>query len=97
MAEKIAQDQALTAKVLRLANSSFYGMQRRVVSIQQAITILGISSVRTLIIAAAVIDIFATREKAHSISWHSGVTPSAPHYAPRHWPEKRHAIRMKHF
>lgn len=64
MAEKIAQDQALTAKVLRLANSSFYGMQRRVVSIQQAITILGISSVRTLIIAAAVIDIFATREKS---------------------------------
>ncbi|MDB5989421.1 MAG: signal transduction protein [Herbaspirillum sp.] len=56
LAAKIAQDQALSAKVLRLANSSFYGMQRKVGTIQQAITILGFTSVRALVTASAVIS-----------------------------------------
>ena len=55
LAAKIAQDQGLSAKVLRLANSSFYGMQRKVDTIQQAITILGLTSVRALVTASAVI------------------------------------------
>lgn len=58
LAEKVSQDQALAAKTLRLANSSFYGLQRKVVTIQQAITILGFDSVRTIITAAAVTDAF---------------------------------------
>jgi hypothetical protein len=38
---RIALDQALTAKTLRLANSSFYGMPSKVNSIQQAMSVLG--------------------------------------------------------
>lgn len=64
LADKVSKDQALTAKTLRLANSSFYGLQRKVASIQQAITILGFDSVRTLITAAAVTDVFDTRDSA---------------------------------
>jgi putative nucleotidyltransferase with HDIG domain len=64
LAEKIAQDQALSAKVLRLANSSFYGMQRKVTTIQQAITILGFNSVRALVTAAAVIDRYAANKNS---------------------------------
>ncbi|HEY4072263.1 MAG TPA: HDOD domain-containing protein [Herbaspirillum sp.] len=59
LAESIAQDQALSVKVLRLANSSFYGMQRKVTTIQQAVTILGFNSVRALVMAAAIIDRYA--------------------------------------
>ncbi len=59
LAEKISHDQALTAKTLRLANSSFYGMQRKVATIQQAIAILGFDSVRTLVTAAAIIGNFS--------------------------------------
>jgi putative nucleotidyltransferase with HDIG domain len=59
LAEKVAMDQALAAKTLRIANSSFYGLSRKVTTIQQAITILGFDSVRTLIAAAAVTDVFA--------------------------------------
>lgn len=59
LADKISQDQALTAKTLRLANSSFYGMQRKVTTIQQAIAILGFNSVRTLVTAAGVIGNFS--------------------------------------
>lgn len=59
LAEKVAKDQALAAKTLRIANSSFYGLSRKVTTIQQAITILGFDSVRTLIAAAAVTDVFS--------------------------------------
>lgn len=54
LAEKVSHDQALTAKALRLANSSFYGLSRKVTTIQQAITILGFDSVRALISTAAI-------------------------------------------
>lgn len=53
LADKVSRDQALTAKTLRLANSSFYGMPRKVTTISQAISILGFQSVRALITAAA--------------------------------------------
>lgn len=51
---KIALDQSLTAKTLRLANSSFYGMSSKVTTIHQAISVLGFHSIRTLVTACAV-------------------------------------------
>ncbi|HEX8956965.1 MAG TPA: HDOD domain-containing protein [Burkholderiaceae bacterium] len=61
LANKLARDQALTAKTLRLANSSFYGMQSKVTSIQQAIAILGFNGVRTIVTTAAVIGNFSDK------------------------------------
>jgi putative nucleotidyltransferase with HDIG domain len=58
LADKVSHDQALTAKTLRLANSSFYGLPRKVTTIAQAISVLGFQSVRTLITAAAVTGSF---------------------------------------
>ena len=54
LAAKITLDQALTAKTLRLANSSFYGLQSKVTTIQQAISVLGFHSIRTLVTACSV-------------------------------------------
>lgn len=51
---KIAHDQSLTAKTLRLANSSFYGMPSKVTTIHQAIAVLGFHSIRTLVTACAI-------------------------------------------
>ena len=50
---KISLDQALTAKTLRLANSSFYGMPRHVGSVSDATTVLGLRTVRVVLTAAA--------------------------------------------
>ncbi len=58
LAAKIALDQALAAKTLRLANSSFYGLQFKVTSIQQAVNILGFHSVRKIVTACAVTAAF---------------------------------------
>jgi putative nucleotidyltransferase with HDIG domain len=59
LAGKIALDQALTAKTLRLANSSFYGMPAQVTTIHQAISVLGFHSIRTLVTACALTGSFA--------------------------------------
>jgi putative nucleotidyltransferase with HDIG domain len=58
VAQTVSHDQALAAKTLRIANCSFYGVPSRVVSIRQAIGILGLRSVSTLVLAAAVSDRF---------------------------------------
>ncbi len=58
IAETVSHDQALAARALRIANCSFYGVPTRVVSIRQAIGILGLRSVSTMVVAAAVSDRF---------------------------------------
>lgn len=60
LALKIEQDQALTAKTLRLANSSFYGMQRQITTIEEAIATLGFRTVRSVVTAAALTGFFSS-------------------------------------
>jgi putative nucleotidyltransferase with HDIG domain len=64
LARKVSHDQALTAKTLRLANSSTYGLQVKVTTIQQAITFLGFQTTRNLITAAAVTGCFSAGQCA---------------------------------
>lgn len=52
--EVICQDQTLTAKVLRLANSAYYGYPRRIGTIVEALVILGFNTIRNLVLAASV-------------------------------------------
>lgn len=54
LATTLSHDQALAAKTLRLANSSFYGLSGRVNSIRDAIGVLGLRSLGTALTAAAV-------------------------------------------
>lgn len=53
VANHIAQDHALTAQVLRLANSAYYGLSRQVDDLQEAVVVLGMRSVRNLAIVAS--------------------------------------------
>lgn len=57
-AAKISQDQALAAKTLRLANSSFYGRGRQVRSVAEAIGVLGLRTVRGVVTAAGLAGSF---------------------------------------
>jgi len=59
LAQKIELDQGLAAKTLRIANSSFYGMQSKVTSIPQAVSVLGFHSIRTVVTACALTGSFA--------------------------------------
>ena len=44
----ISMDQGLTAKVLRLTNSPFYGLPTKVTSVKQAVALLGFKQVRNI-------------------------------------------------
>jgi HD-like signal output (HDOD) protein len=52
----ISQDQVLSAKVLRMANSAFFGMSRKISSISQALVILGFDVVKGLVLTSSVFD-----------------------------------------
>jgi len=56
VAASLARDQALTARMLRIANSSFYGVAGRVATVGDAIGVLGLRTVAALLTAAAVQD-----------------------------------------
>lgn len=54
----IANDPALTVKLLRLANSAQFGLQRGVSSLDEAIQMVGMSKVRSLSLAACMSETF---------------------------------------
>lgn len=58
IAEKLRHDPSLSARVLRLANSSHYGARRTIGAIDDAIAIVGLDTLRTLIIATGVTGAF---------------------------------------
>ena len=62
LAQTILEDQALTARLLRLVNSPFYGFPRRIATVTEAVTILGFRPVRNLLLTASIVDLMVTEE-----------------------------------
>ena len=55
MVEALLMDQGLTAKVLQVANSAYYGFVRRVETVTQAVALLGKNDIADHVVAAAAI------------------------------------------
>lgn len=53
ISKTIMADQSLTAKLLKLSNSSFYGRAKEVVSLKEAIVLLGFQTLRSLVVATS--------------------------------------------
>ncbi|NJK89603.1 MAG: HDOD domain-containing protein [Myxococcales bacterium] len=53
IAELIAKDQGLTARVLKMANSAVYGLSREVRNLQQAAMVMGFNSLKSIIISVS--------------------------------------------
>jgi putative nucleotidyltransferase with HDIG domain len=58
LSEVISKDQALTARVLKLVNSSFYALRCEVVKVSHAIALLGFVAIKNLALGLGVIDMF---------------------------------------
>ena len=58
MGQVISKDPALSVRLLKIVNSSFYGFQARIDTISRAISIVGIDDLKTLILGTSVIDKF---------------------------------------
>lgn len=50
----INRDQVLVAKVLKLVNSAYYGLPRKVATVSEAVNLLGMQTLRTLVVGASV-------------------------------------------
>ena len=62
LATVISSDQALTAKLLRLSNSAYYGYARRISNVREAVILLGMRTVRSVAISSAIIEAFRVPE-----------------------------------
>ncbi|MBF0459616.1 MAG: HDOD domain-containing protein [Nitrospirae bacterium] len=58
LVQAIKLDPALTAKVLNLINSSYFGMPQEVTSINRAIILLGMNTIKNLALSAEVLSSF---------------------------------------
>ena len=55
----IAQDPALAAKLLAMANSAAFGLPRRVATLENALSLVGLSKLRTLALSACLHNAFS--------------------------------------
>ncbi len=60
IAQKIAMDQVISAKVLKLANSAAYRRGAEITSIEQAVILLGFNALRSLVVASGIMTSFKT-------------------------------------
>ena len=68
IAREIKKDQVLSAKVLRLCNSSYLGIPRKIASIDQAIVYLGSKTLIQMVITAQTEKIYMSSEHGYSLS-----------------------------
>ena len=57
-AKLVEQDPGLTARLLRIVNSPFFGLRQKIISTKHAVNLLGLNELRDLVIATTVIDRF---------------------------------------
>jgi putative nucleotidyltransferase with HDIG domain len=62
VASIIEIDQAFTARVLRLVNSPFYGFSRKIISVEEAITMLGFNTVHQLLLTTSLLNSFEIKK-----------------------------------
>jgi len=73
--QALAMDQALTAKVLRIANSPFYGAVREITTVSEAIVRLGFVAIRNWTLVAAARSVFLSPGAGmlYQKIWHQSV------------------------
>lgn len=54
VADKLSRDEGLVLRILRLANSAYYGLPRRITGVSEAISLLGFKTVKSIVLAASV-------------------------------------------
>ncbi|MDR9435963.1 MAG: HDOD domain-containing protein [Thiohalophilus sp.] len=55
----ISQDASLTARLLKIVNSSFYGFPSRIETVSRAVTVIGLRELRGLVLAASAVETFS--------------------------------------
>ncbi len=67
VAEVLATEPAVAAKVLKQSNSAFYGRSRRISSIHDAVVMLGFHTIRSLVVATAAHSLYFRCQEASEL------------------------------
>jgi len=59
LGEIISDDPASASKILRIVNSSFYGLPHKISTVSHAIVILGFNAVKSIVMSSTIFDAFA--------------------------------------
>jgi putative nucleotidyltransferase with HDIG domain len=69
LAKVVSSDPAVAARVLKISNSSFYGCQRQIQTLSHAIMMLGYNTLRSVVIAAAVKQVYSPYGLTEKMLW----------------------------
>ena len=69
LAKIVSSDPAVAARVLKISNSSFYGCRRQIQTLSSAIVILGFSTLRSLVVAASVKQVYKPYGLTEKMLW----------------------------
>lgn len=69
LAKIVASDPVVAARVLKMTNYSFYGCSRQVTSLPRAIAIIGFNTLKSLVLAASVKDLFKSNGLTGKMLW----------------------------
>lgn len=67
VAERLSKDEGLVVRVLRLANSAYYGLSHRITGVADAISFLGFKTVKSIVLAASVYKYMDTAFTGYSL------------------------------
>ncbi len=76
----IMRDQVLTARILKLANSSFYAFPRQISTVKLALVVLGFENVKEMALSLSVLNTFKGENSEHfdtSLFWQHSVSVGA--------------------
>ncbi len=77
----VTMDQAIVARLLKVVNSAYYGLPGQVMTVSQAITILGLQQVRNLVLGLAAFGSFASNSPKQAAilktSWLHGLATAS--------------------
>ncbi|ACM18903.1 metal-dependent phosphohydrolase [Geotalea daltonii FRC-32] len=69
LARVVASDPAVAARVIKISNSSFYGCQRQIQTLSTAIVILGFNTLKSLVVAASVKQVYKPFGLTEKMLW----------------------------
>jgi putative nucleotidyltransferase with HDIG domain len=69
LARVVSADPAVAARVLKISNSSYYGCQRQIQTLSHAIMMLGYNTLRSLVVAASVKQVYKPYGLTEKMLW----------------------------
>ena len=83
----ISSDPAVSARILKISNSTFYGCRRKIQTLSEAVVMLGHNTIKGLAVAASVKEIYKTSGLIENMLWeHSFGAALAAHIIAGHSP-----------